>query len=51
MQKILLGIISVDFDDTDHLLIIHSAYVKYPKKKWECNEVVHQPFIVFQESL
>jgi hypothetical protein len=32
MQRKLLGIISVDFDVTDQLLIIYSAFVKYLKK-------------------
>jgi len=29
MQRILLGVISVDFDATGQLLIIYSAFVKY----------------------
>jgi hypothetical protein len=41
MQRKLLGIISVDFDTTDQLLIIYSAFVKYLRKNWntkkECN--------------
>jgi hypothetical protein len=32
MQRKLLGIISVDFDITDQLLIIYSAFVKYLRK-------------------
>ena len=32
MQKKLLGIINVDFDETGRLLIIYSAFVKYLKK-------------------
>ena len=35
MQGKLLGIISVDFDATDQLLIIYSAFIKYMRKKWE----------------
>jgi hypothetical protein len=50
MQRILLGIINVDFDATDQLLIRYTAYVKYPGKKWACNDVVHQPFIVFKKA-
>jgi len=29
MQRKLLGIINVDFDATDQLLIVYSAFVKY----------------------
>jgi len=32
MQKKLLGIINVDFDAKDQLLIIYCAFVKYLKK-------------------
>ena len=32
MQRKLLGIISVDFDATAHLLIIHYEFVKYQRK-------------------
>jgi len=32
MQRKLLGIINVDFDATDKLLIIYSAFVKYLRK-------------------
>jgi len=46
-----LGIISVDSDATGQLLIIYSAFGKYLKKKWECNEAVHQLFIDFKKSL
>jgi len=33
MQRKLLGIINVDFDATDQLQIIYSAFFKYLKKK------------------
>jgi len=32
MQRILLGIINVDFDTAGQLLIIYSAFVKYLRK-------------------
>jgi len=32
MQSKLLGIINVDFDTTDQLLIIYSAFIKYLRK-------------------
>jgi hypothetical protein len=32
MQRKLLGIINVDFDETDQLLIVYSAFLKYLKK-------------------
>ena len=45
-----MGISKVDFDATDQLLIIYSAFVKYLKKKWEYNEAVHQLFIDFKKA-
>jgi predicted NUDIX family phosphoesterase len=33
MYRNLLGVISVDFDETDQLLIIYSAFVKYLREK------------------
>jgi hypothetical protein len=50
MQRKLLGIISVDFDITGQLLIIYSVFVKYLRKKWECNEAVYQLFIDFKKA-
>ena len=50
MQKKLLGIINVDLDATDQLLIIYSAIVKSVRKKWEYNETVHQLFIDFKKA-
>ena len=42
MERKLLGIINVDFDTKDQLLIIYSAFVKYFRiKKWEYNEALH----------
>jgi hypothetical protein len=34
----------VDFDGTDEIVIIYSAFVKY-LRKLECNDAVHQQFI------
>jgi len=34
MQKKLLGIINVDFDATDQLLIIYTEFVIYLRKNW-----------------
>ena len=48
--KRLSGIINVAFDVTGRLLIIHSAFAKYLRKKWEYNEEVHQLFIDFKEA-
>ena len=45
-----MGIINVDFDTTDQILIIYSAFVKCLRKKWEYNEAVHQLFIDFQKA-
>ena len=50
MQRKLLGIINVDFDATDQLLIIYCAFVIYFRKKWEFNEAVHQLFIDFMKA-
>jgi hypothetical protein len=38
MQRKILGIISVDFDAIAQLLIIHSAFVTYLRKK-QCSSV------------
>jgi len=32
------------------LLIIYSAFVIHLRKKWECNEAVHQLFIGFKKA-
>jgi len=40
----------VDFSATEQLLITYSAFVKYLKKKWECNEAVHQLYIDFKKA-
>src|SRR5215469_16355933 len=50
MRRKLLGIITVDSDTTGRLLIIYSAFVKYLRKKWEYNKVVHQLFIDFKKA-
>jgi hypothetical protein len=42
--------ISVGFDVTDQLLIRFSAFVRYWRKKWECNKTVHQLFIDFKKA-
>jgi len=54
------GIINVDFDATGQLMIIHSTFIKYlkkkweyneaVKKKWEYNEAVHHLFIDFKKA-
>jgi hypothetical protein len=33
MQRILLGIINVDFDAIGQLLIVYSAFIKYFRRK------------------
>jgi len=50
MQRKLLGIINVDFDETGQLLIIYSAFVTYLRKKWEYNEAVLQLFIDLKKA-
>ena len=50
MLRTLLEIINVDFDAIGELLIIYSAFVKYLKKKLECDEAVHQLFIDFKKA-
>jgi hypothetical protein len=50
MQRKLLGIINVDFNATGQLLIMYSASIKYWRKKWEYNEVVHQLCIDFKRA-
>jgi len=50
MQKKLLGIINVDFDATDQLLIIYSEFVKSLRKIWNKTNGVSALFRL-QESL
>ena len=50
MQRKLLGIVNVDLDAADQLLIIYSASVKYLRRKREYNEAVHQLFIYFKKA-
>jgi hypothetical protein len=45
-----MGNISVDFDATGQLLIIHSAFIKYVRKEWEYNEAMQQLFIDFKKA-
>jgi hypothetical protein len=45
-----LGIISVDFDVSDQLLIRSFAFVRYWRKKKEYNETVHQLFVDLKEA-
>jgi len=41
-----LGIISVNFDATDHIFCICQIL----EKKWEYNEAVHQVFVHFKKA-
>jgi len=50
MQWKLLGIINVDFDATDQLLIIHFCIHQILEKKWEYNEAVHHLFMDFKKA-
>jgi hypothetical protein len=50
MQRRLFEIFSVDFEVTSELLIIHSAFIRYWRLKWECNKAVHELFIEFKEA-
>jgi hypothetical protein len=45
----LFGIISLDFEITDQLLIRFCVFVKYWREKREYNETVHQLFINFKK--
>jgi sorting nexin-29 len=45
-----LGIISVDFDVADQLLIRFSAFVRYCRQQFEYNETVYQLFIDFKKA-
>jgi hypothetical protein len=49
MQRKHLGIDRVDFDATGQLLIIHSAFVKYWRKKWDYNEAMHKLFMDYKK--
>jgi hypothetical protein len=46
----LVETINVGCDETEHLLIRFSAFVRYWRKKWEYNETVHQLFIDFKKA-
>ena len=50
MQRKSFGIISVDFDTTGQLLIIHIPCSSNSWEKWEYNEAVHQLFIDFKKA-
>ena len=51
MQGKLLGIISLNFDVTDQVLIIYSSFVKYVLgRPREHNKAVHQLFIDFKRT-
>ena len=40
----------MDFDATSQLLIIYFVFIKYLRKKWEYNEMVHQLIIEFKKG-
>jgi len=40
----------MDFDATDELLIRYSAFIRYWRKKWECNRTVHQLYKDFKKA-
>jgi hypothetical protein len=46
----LLGIISVNFDVTHELLIIHSVFVKHLRKKLEYRDAVRLLFVDFKKA-
>ena len=48
--KEIIGDHQCGFDATGRLLIMHSAFAKYLRKKWEYNEPVHQLFIDFKKA-
>jgi hypothetical protein len=49
MQRKLLGTINVDFDATDSLLIIYSAFVEYLRKSVN-KEAVNLLFLDFKKA-
>jgi hypothetical protein len=49
-QTELLGIISVDFDITDQLMIIYSAFIRYWRREWEYMGIVQQLFTDFKKA-
>jgi hypothetical protein len=40
----------VNFDTSGQLLIIYSVFNKYLRKKFECDEAVHQLFMDFKKA-
>jgi hypothetical protein len=46
----LFGIISVDFNITDKLLIRSFVLFGFWRKKWKCNKTAHQLFIDFKKA-
>jgi len=49
MPRKLLGTIGVEFDVTDNIVIIYTAFVKYVRRIG-INEEVHQIFIDFRKT-
>jgi hypothetical protein len=49
MQRTLLGIINMDFEATDQLLITYSIFVVV-EKKWEYYDALHQLFLDFKKA-
>ena len=45
-----MGIMSVGFVVTGQLLIMHYAFIKYVRKKWEYNAAMHQLFVDFKND-
>jgi hypothetical protein len=46
----IVGIIIVDFDETDQLLVTLFCILHMLEKKWEYNERVHQLFVKFKNA-
>jgi hypothetical protein len=47
----LLGIISVSYDVTDHLLIKSFVFVRYWRKKLKYSETIHELFVDFKKAV
>jgi hypothetical protein len=50
MQRKLLGIISMNLNETGQLLTKYFAFIIYLRKKWEYNEAVHMLFTDFKTA-
>ena len=45
-----MGVISINLEVTDQILIIHYTFVRYLRKKWEYYGTVYEIFIDFKKA-